>query len=352
MQLRVDDRFDGPIADWWQSLVDDHPEATVFAGPGFNTALWDAFGSGATRRVFTLHRGGVARSIVPLALTTERRGVLPYRQLAFLRNRHTLRNLPLIGEADLVPLLRLMAEEAETLFFENVPAALGPSILAAAESAGLMDGGIQQGRHHCRIELTQGWRAYLGTRSGNFRWQLKKRARQAAALGTVEAQRINTRTELRAALPLVFALEARAWQGSDAGAAMDDADRGFHARLVDTLPDRELGELWLLRIGARIAAAIRLLRRHDVLYVHAMYYDPELASISPGTLLFARMLEEVAGDGLAAVDCHGDTPFFRRWATETKPHVTIRLFRRSGYGRVLMTARRLVRTLRERAHAA
>lgn len=351
MQLRCVDRFDAVMAEW-QLLADARPEATVFVGPSFTTALWEVFGAGAKRRLVVVRRDDAVRGVIPLALTIERRGVLRYRQLGFLRNRHTLRNLALVEDGDLVPTLRLMAAEAETIFFENVPVDFGRRVLRSALEAGLIDAGLQQGRNHCRIDLAQGWRAYLATRSGNFRWQLKKRARQAAELGTVDIRQITDRAELKEALPVMFALEARAWQGSDAGAAMDDADRDFHARLVDVLPERELGELWLLSIGGRTAAALRLLRRHDVLYVHAMYYDPELARVSPGTLLFARALESAADRGIAAVDCHGDTQFFRRWATGAKSHVTLRFFRPSAYGRLLNGARHIARSLRRRPDEA
>ena len=137
-------------------------------------------------------------------------------------------------------------------------------------------------------------------------------------------------------------LETKSWQGRErANEAATAADHAFERALVEDLEDDEIGDLWLMTIDGRTVASLRMLGEAGKRYVHTMHYDPAAKEVSPGSLLFEKMLETAWAQRLNEVDFHGDSAFFRRWTSEHREHVTTRVYCASLYGRLLQIGRRL-----------
>jgi CelD/BcsL family acetyltransferase involved in cellulose biosynthesis len=344
----------------WDRLCDASPEATVFARFAWTSSLLEAFGAGLDLWALVLRQGGVVVGILPWVRRTVRVHGIGYRELGFFHGRHALRNAALLEpslERDcLASALRHLRGTRgwDVLWLENLPAgaAKRAGIEELAASQGLATDPSEPGRLHRFVGVQGDWDGYLASRSGNCRWQLKKFARLGEGAGGLEFERIDDRVAIERALPAFFELERASWQGNDTAAAMTEADRSFHRTLVQRLPAGELGELWFLRVAGRPAAGLRLLRSGDVLYVFAMHYHPEQSELSPGTLLFARVLESAWERGLAGVDCHGDTRFFERWATGATAHVHLRVYAPRIFPQILRTGRRLRRRGRPEAAGA
>jgi CelD/BcsL family acetyltransferase involved in cellulose biosynthesis len=346
-----------PLAGEWDRLVRQCRHATVFAGYEFNRALWSCFEEDLPLRALVRRSGGDLAGVLPLVRRTVRLHGLPHRECGFFRNQHTLRNALLLrsrDESEWAALLAALRDAGgwDVLLLENV-CADAPSLAAigrGARACALPCDPWESARAHRFAAVEGSWSDYLATRSRSFRWQLKKHARRASELGPVEITRLDERRAMAAALPDVFALERRSWQGAEGTSAMGDRDRAFHERLIERLPDDQLGELWLLRIAGSLAASLRMLRLRSTLFVHTTYYDRARRDASPGTLLFEAMMRSAWERGAFEVDFHGDTPFFRRWSTGAKAHVSTRIYR-GAYGAALHRARQALRFLRRRRAA-
>lgn len=333
----------------WRRLRAMQPDATVFAGQGFARAIWRSFGD-APLELFAVSEGDEIVGIAPFTRRRMKRGGLQYNEIGFFRNHHTIRNSLLIApdrqERVLSALIGEIARDRswQVAFLENIPHQ--PSLLANLDTAAtehdLTRDPIEPGRQLCFARIDGTWNDYRASMSANMRQQLNKFRRRADQLGTVEFQRLSTRSAIADALPQVFDLQAKSWQGRARGdPAATAADHAFDLALLEDLDDDEIGDLWLMKIDRRLVASLRMLGDAGKRYVHTMHFDPAAKEVSPGTLLFEKMLEAAWAASLAEVDFHGDSTFFRRWTSLHREHVTTRLYSASVYGRLLKLGRRL-----------
>jgi CelD/BcsL family acetyltransferase involved in cellulose biosynthesis len=339
-----------PLAPAWTRLRLMQPEATVFAGYGFTRALWKCFASDARMELLAIEDSSGIVGLAPLVRTRIGPVCMRYAQIGFFRNHHTLRNTVLTAPGQQQAVLSaMMASLARTtnwqvMFLENVPEekTLLSALTAAVSEQRLRRDEFEAGRRLCFLPIERSWSEYRAAMSKSFRWQLKKFERRARELGKVEFRCLSTRSEIAAALPEVFKLQAKSWQGrerSDEDATA--ADQAFDYALLEDLSDDEVGDLWLMTIDERLIASLRMLGDVRKRYVHTMHYDPAAKDVAPGVLLFERMLEAAWAAHLAEVDCHGDSSFFRRWTSQHRKHVTTRVYSASNFGRLLQIGRQV-----------
>lgn len=339
--------LDGLAGDW-QSLLARRPGSTVFAGPMVQAAHRAVFEAGHDPVAVVAEGAEGLLALWPLTRRRVAAGPIGWRELAFARNAHTLRNHLLLSDRPEVLPAMLSACLAlpgwETLAFDNLPEdeALAEALPRAAQSAGLACDPPTTGRVLLHADLADGIEAYHATRSGQFRRQLRKRARELEALGRVEIEALEG-PALGARLAEWQAVAARSWQAEEAADTLTEADWRFHAALSGC------GRLWLLRIDGRPVACLRMLEEGGTAYVHTMHYDRALRDHAPGLVLFARMMEDAAARGLARVDFNGNTPFFQRWATGEVTHRNWRLYRPGTAGQAMRLARAGLRGLRRMA---
>jgi len=345
-----------PLAPAWKQLRATQPHSTVFAGYGFNKALWKCFGEDAPLELLSVSDGDEPVGLMLLTSRAIRQSGLRYREIGFLRNHHTLCNTVLARpgseQAVLTALLSTLVgmRNWDVLFLENI--ANDPRLLAPLDGAllglGLRRDAVEPGRRLCYLPIEGSWEQYRAAKSGNFRWQMKKFLRRANELGKIENQRLSRRDEIAAALPELFALRAKSWQGQvQADPKETAADQALDFALLEELDDDEVGDLWLMRIDGRLVAAHRMLGDPGKRYAHFMHYDPAVKDASPGTLLFEQLLEAAWTDRLSEVDFHGDSKFFRRWSMLARENVTTRVYRPSSFGFLLQMGRRVKRWSRK-----
>lgn len=339
-----------PLAPAWNDLCRVQRDATVFAGYGFTRALWKSFGQGESLELLSVTDGDELVGLMPLAARTVKRAGVKYAEIGFFRNHHTIRNAVLMRPgAERAVLSALFTAAADmrnwdVMFLENMrndPATLS-CLDDVLDARGLRRDSIEPGRRLCFLPVEGSWSEYRATKSGNFRQQLKKFRRRASELGPVEFRCLSSRAEITDALPEVFALRAKSWQGrAQAEQAQVATDQTFDYTLLEELDDTEVGDLWLMTIGGRLVASLRMLGDASKRYVHTMHYDPEAKDVAPGMLLFEEMLASAWAARLAEVDFHGDSAFFRRWTAHQREHVTTRIYRPSSFGLLLQIGRRM-----------
>ncbi|MGM0583108.1 MAG: GNAT family N-acetyltransferase [Pseudomonadota bacterium] len=325
----------------WRRLAAEAPGATAFATPDFQRALHAAFGAAGPLPIWMAGPPCAPRALMPARLTARRIGPLAWREAGFPRDAHTLRN-HLLGahEAALAEMIAASGPGRawDEMFLENLPdmPETRAAVAGAARRLGLALDGPEAGRVLERADLADGWADYLASRSGELRRQLRKRRRGMEARGVVRIRRLAGEALEGEGLAAMRALAGRSWQGRALDPARAARERDFDARLARSAI---AGELWLLELDGRPAAAVRLLADARARYVHRMMYDPALADAAPGVVLFGAMLEAIAESGPARVDFNGASRFFHRWATGAATHVHYRLRANGVRGRALGLAR-------------
>jgi len=331
----------------WERLRKSHNAPTIFLDHAYLMAWWNAFGSTAEQYTIVVRRGGEIVAIFPFMKAHWAVMGVPVRQLSLIRNAHVLRSDALIAdtvEACIDAVLRHLDSDRwswDILYLENIPesSVLYLHLAPVAQTLGFTADVWRPARTHRLLPVVGTWDEYLGGRSSNFRWQIKKFRKRLEAHGVPEIEHIQSRVALLAFFPELFALEKKSWQGQGSHSSMDDADLKFCKLLITDMPDDRLSECWAMRINGRLVAAITMLRLERVLYVFTTYFDPDFASASPGTLLYYAMLKSAWERGEKAVDFNGDSAAFQRWTSEGINHFRLRIYSRNWFGRALCYAR-------------
>lgn len=339
----------------WQDAAIERGRRRPYCGPGFLMAALRAYHEGDRPTLVVARESGAWRAVFPLVRRPLTRIGLSVKELGSPFNANAILFDPLISAgspeewraaaAGLID--AAFAAGADTLIADNLPAEDGlPELFReAAATLGLRSDPVRPARTLYFAKLVCDWESYLATRSSSHRWQLKKTMRKARALGEVSVERHAGREAIRRQLELWFAIERRSWQGADPAAAMSDRDRLFHTLLLDELAEEEVGDLWIVRLDGRPAAALRMLAAPGLVSVHTMHYDLACREQAPGLIAFEAMMRDACERGLREVDMHGSTEFFRRWATGQRAHGTVRIYRAGARGAVLQGARQLFRAL-------
>ena len=332
----------------WSRLIALRPGATVFSGPQVQGAHVAAFG--LKPHMLVARDGAELASIWPMVSRKLNVGPLRLTELGFARNAHTLRN-DLLLPSNAMPVLTALFRACrnvtgwQTLALDNIPddPTLAVLIPKAARATGLVVDRPSTGRTLLFADPGSDHEAYLATRSGQFRRQLKKRDRELHSLGEVRIEAVSG-TALVAALPDWKAVTAASWQGKTPEAsALTSADWALHRALS------ACGKLWLLRLSGRPIAALRMLEDAQTAYVHTMHFDRDFSDHAPGLVLFAAMMKDASLRGLVRVDFNGASPFFARWATGDRQHLNWRLYPKGLSGQTLRLARHGLALLRRTA---
>lgn len=323
----------------WDRRVRSVACATLFAGPQFQTAIRAAFAPSGATEAITLWDGSDLVGLLPLSDLPLGRGALVLRELGFARNAHTLRN-HLLVEPDRTMIWALLSawrqrSGSDSLLLENMPASDGlPGLLSdVARDMGLGADLPTPGRRLDHAELASSYDAYLATRSGQMRRQLRAKRRELESAGRLAIEPLSGHA-ISGALADWQAVAGASWQGTESGAANTGADWALHAALAG------IGILWLARLDGRPIAALRMLEDARAAYVHTMHFDQAFRHLSPGVVLFDAMMRDGCERGLPRVDFNGRNDFFERWATGTTGHMSVRIYRRSLRGRIARAVRR------------
>lgn len=341
----------------WQVLAEDRSSDRPFTSPGFFLAALKTYHLADKPRIWLVERGGQLEAVLPLVDRPLRRYRMAIQEVGCPFNPNYILNDPLLpadesSAASVAEcLLRGIADDDfQTLLFDHLPVANGVAgrIRSAAVRCGYGCDPVRASRTLYRIQVQSTFDEFLATRSAQHRWQLKKNRRRVLAEGS-EVHHLRTRQEIAPALPDWWRVVRSSWQAGALDGKAVDREETFARHLLAELPDDEVGELWLMSIRGRPAAALRMLAGKNRIAVHTMHYDPELRALAPGTVLFEDMLRDAWRRGLSVVDMHGNTPFFQRWATHSSAYHSLRLYRPGFVGSLIRSARSFAKTVATRA---
>ncbi|WP_167620233.1 GNAT family N-acetyltransferase [Paracoccus ravus] len=331
-------------------------ESRPFSSPGFLLALFEAYHAADDPRLIVARTAeGRLCGLLPLVGRPLTRGGFTLREGGFPFNPNTILNDPMIMGAHASDIASALIGAAfdsrfETLILDHLPVSGGQAqaLIEGARLRGARSDLPRESRGLYFADISGGHAAYMATRSRDHRWQIKKTLRKASEAGKLRIVAARGATEIGERLDEWFAVERRSWQGQTPGAAMGDADRRFHALLLERLARDEVGTLWLVYLDGIAVSALRMIDGPGRTAVHTMHFDADCRKLAPGLIAFDAMLRDGCARGLTEIDMHGTTDFFARWATGQRRHVSLRLYRPGVRGQALQAARLLAKSLQGR----
>ena len=332
MQLiRVEWPADRSAAEAWEQLRRRAPTESVFMTPDWLETWSRHLGSGrplvfgvedrseviALAPIDRVWVGGLA-VLRPLGL-----GVTDYFDL-LLPPEPERRRLALAALADA---LVDRGGAWDALDLRGVPAE-SPTVqeLIDAASERGMRYAVVPGHSRPGITLDGTWEAFLNSRPGRFRYNLRSRLRRLQERGKVTFRVVTNPREVRWAIVALTELHARRWKGQHTSTifSSSSAARRFYAEAARKYAEREMLDLTLLEVdGCPVAGSLGFVDG-DTYYYYVPAFEPELAPLAPSSLLLSHLIERSFERGLRRFDFMlGDEPYKARWATEERETVNL-----------------------------
>lgn len=158
--------------------------------------------------------------------------------------------------------------------------------------------------------------------SAKTRANVRRRRKKLATLGAITLRCVRGGPGLAQALNDAFRIEASGWKGEGGTAVQCDRDT---AQFYRTLAQHEAGRgglaLYFLDLDGEPIAFHYGLRDGDRYYLLKPGYLATYAPYSPGQLLMAEVLHDLAQQGVREFDFLGHSmPWKREWTAHARPH--------------------------------
>lgn len=236
-----------------------------------------------------------------------------------------------------VPALPALGAGDHGYLLTSVPASRIGAARAAAPNCALH---VRQSYMRYWADLSQPYEAWLAGLSGNARAALRKKRKRFAEAdgGAVDLREYRTPAELAEFHALARGVSALTYQERllDAGLPEDDA---FRAEMAARGAAGTV-QAWLLFLKERPVAYLYCPAEGRTLIYDRLGHDPELAELSPGTVLQAEAFARVMGAGnFDRFDfTEGEGQHKRQFASGAVACADLLLLRRQAGNRVAMAA--------------
>lgn len=325
----------------WNALVRRTEDQPFYRHEWFRIWL-DNFAAGARMRVLVGRDGG-SRLVAALPLI-EQKAILmgaPVRCLASAANDHAPRYDMIAEDADqaaaaFVDHLR-RDRSWDILHVTSVPPEGRAWRLHEAAGRAGNPTGTWQDNNSPYFALPATHEEAQQRLEAKFRANLRRRRKKLAERGRVTVEKVTGGIALPHHLEEGFAVEASGWKGRQ-GTAMSQDPRvaGFYSELARFAARDGSLALYYLRVDGRPVAFQYGLGYGATYYLLKPGYDESVKECSPGQLLMDEVVRECIADGLTEFDFLGpDMPWKRDWASESRQHTRLYIFRDSPYGHFL-----------------
>jgi len=291
----------------WQALLERTPWASFFLTLDWLEIYWRHFGQGQKLRVLVVSNDNEPTGILPLVVAPERTRIGRMRMLTYPLHdwgsfygpigpdpRETLAaGLQYLGAT------RRDWDAIELRWCGGAASDLGETG-AAMRAAGLQACRTVWDRTAV-VDLNEGWEAYLAQRPQKWRHNLRRLERRIAGRGQLDYVRYRPRGQSHGdadprwdLYDTCEELARRSWQGSSTtGTTLcHDSVRAYLRETHQAGARLGAVDLNLLLLDGRPLAYLYGYHWQGTGYALRMGYDPEAADEGPGTLLFARLLQD------------------------------------------------------------
>jgi CelD/BcsL family acetyltransferase involved in cellulose biosynthesis len=306
------------LAPAWHELWERAPAATPFHAPAWLIPWWREIGDGALR---------------VLAAWTDRQlvGVLPmYRQDADEGGKLLPLGIAISdyldglfdddhGPAAADAMLQRLADRDDWRRCEMHPLRAGSPLLEARAPPGCRDEVLEF--EPCLVlEVPAGARGVREVVPRGMRAKFRQSERRAAHAGRVRLEAA-TGASVAEFLEAFFRLHEARWASRDEpGVLADPAIRRFHCAAAPLLLRSGLLRLHALRLDERIVAVVYALFAKSRAYCYLSGFDPEVGTISPGTLTVGHAIDQALREGAREVDfLRGRERFKHLWGARERP---------------------------------
>lgn len=209
---------------------------------------------------------------------------------------------------------------------------------------------VPEGSEVRRAIAGQGWRwpetaqlygvgAYLPTRgdfaryrgglSRNFRNNLNKAGNKLRKLADVRFSFVTGSDARPELLERLAKVEAASWKGEQGSAIRnDDALIRFYRSLCERLANAGWLEWHFLESDGEVLAGNLAVRFGTMLLVWKLGYDEAHRRLSPGSLLFEKLIERAfADDSISEINMTTDQPWYDNWGMAKRRYLDIKLHR-------------------------
>ena len=203
------------------------------------------------------------------------------------------------------------------------------------------------------VKLPADWNQFLASLSPNFRQQIRACVRKLESRKDI---RYVADAQNRYPIPLLVDTlgELNRQRMEQKGIDSTLKDSSFRRFLSDAL-ERFQSRGWLgcslLQKEQQILAVIFTFRYAKKIWYYQAGFLPEYASFRPGTLLFARTIQEAIEKGFLEYDfLRGEEQYKYRWGSTNRPAVTFHLYNRKFFPHMICYFRRARTWLSEALH--
>lgn len=318
-------------------------DLTPFAGPRWYGPWWKAFGDGRRLATCALWRDDRLAGVLPL---------LAWRgRLEAMANEHTPRFGPAARDPKALATLIRAAVAAAPGILELHPLAGEDAAIALDEaSAGGRRALVEQRHTSPIVEATGDFAEYRAPRKSAWR-ELERRGRKLQREHDVRLDLVVRPEHLEHELSGFLALEGSGWKGREgtAIASSSPTDR-FYREMADAFHGS--GELRLsrLHVDGRLAAADLALVRGGRYFLLKTGYDESLRRVGPGLTLRRAVVERCFDLGLDHEFLGAAMDYKRLFATSSREHLLLRLYRRRPLAATRWAYRRAARPALKRAY--
>ena len=187
---------------------------------------------------------------------------------------------------------------------------------------------IQRAEPSFFIELDDSYEDFLGKRSSNFRYQIRRGGKRIRTLGDVTFLRTQDFNDFDEAYKIVLAIEEKSWKHKHGTAiSSTEKQREFYRELGRRAFNRRWLRLCILCLKDQpIAFEMGLVKCKKYYGVHGSYNE-EFKKWNPGTALLARFIEDLIHEGIEEYDWFGEPfEFQRRWTDKFRWHESLLMY--------------------------
>ncbi len=178
-----------------------------------------------------------------------------------------------------------------------------------------------------RASLHGGLDGFMARRSPQFRRNLGKNVRRAAAAGITFAAVAITPENAAGLFERILACEKHSWKGRDGVGMSVESMRDFYAAMLPLLARTGAGRLMFAGLEGRDIAYVLGARIGDEYRGLQFSYHDEYANLSLGSLCQYHQIVALIAEGVTLYDLGSEMEYKQRWAEAafvTQIHVVIR----------------------------
>jgi CelD/BcsL family acetyltransferase involved in cellulose biosynthesis len=328
----VDDLED--LRDEWAPVA--RASRNVFATWEWLATWWQHFGRDKQLAVGVARDAdGVVRAIVPCYLWTTR----PVRIVRFLGHNSGAELGPICDPRDRGIAGKLLGWTVERTACDLF---LGEGLHPSAPWAEQLTARVQR-RSPCPVLQLEyrDWDAYLGSRSANFRQQLRRKERKLIREHGLEYRLVTGADRLDDHLDALFSLHSARWQDGET-LFLTDGGKHFHRRFARLAAREGWLRLWFLELDGHPAAAWYGFRFEGVETYYQLGRDPEWERASVGLLVVAHSIREAIGDGVDEYRLGPGDQAYKYRFSDTGPEMETIVLPKTTGGKVAFLATDLV----------